>query len=114
MKYEEKRKQNNSKLDSETKPTNVEMQKHDGTIGKRQNRSNRTSKNYRIKDDARKVNMLEVKKALISSTSVKAVKRKSQVYAIRKPNSEPTYNRDKTIKVIEAFYGKLCNSNIHP
>merc|ERR1712035_15532 len=75
--------------------------------------------NKKKQEDVRKFNMTKIKEALLSGTSVKTAKnklgiRKNQMYAIKKPNGELTYNRNEIIKVVEDFYSELYHSDAQP
>ena len=75
--------------------------------------------NKKKKEDVRKFNMQKVNQALISGTSVKTTKKrlgigKSQMFAIKKPDGEVTYNRNYIVKAIENFYTDLNSSNDLP
>ena len=75
--------------------------------------------NKKRKEDVRKFNVQKINEAIVAGTSVKVVKRKlgigkNQMYAIKKPNNEITYNRNEIIKVVEEFYTDLYNSGYFP
>ena len=39
---------------------------------------------------------------------------RNQIYAIKKPDGEVTYNKNEIIRVVENFYRDLYNSNEQP
>ena len=72
--------------------------------------------NKKKKEDVRKFNMQKINEAVILGTSFKTAKRrlgigKSQMYAVKKPDGEVTYNRNEIIKVVEDFYTNLYSAN---
>ncbi|XP_069992370.1 uncharacterized protein [Penaeus vannamei] len=62
--------------------------------------------NKKKKEDVRKFNTYIINQAVISGTSMKATKRRlgigrNQMYAIKKPDREVTYNKHEIITVVE-------------